>query len=195
MLRLASFSCLPEYRASRHSGKRKLNELRFVVLHSTEQSVSDVADPLSALPVARYFASRAAKGSAHLVVGDIDCYRVLRDDYVPWAAPPLNRSGYHVEIVGRAEWTRDEWYLHAQALERAARAVAVVCRTYGIPTRFLGPAELKRLGPHPDVGHGGVTTHAAVSRAFGQSDHSDPGPRFPISFFMRRLRVAAKGLR
>ncbi len=173
------------------SGARSADAIAFLVLHCTQQAAEDPAKPLSARGVARYFATELSESrppSTQLVVSDLDCYRTLPDLVVPWGAPPLNRAGVHVEICGRAEWSRARWLLHVLAIRRAAYKGALRCRRYGIPTRLLDAGDLTRIGANPGHGRGGATTHAAVSQAFGETDHTDPGAGFPIGLYMRLLR-------
>jgi len=56
-------------------------------------------------------------------------------------------------------------------LKQLAKWIAYWSRTYNIPIRL-------------DVGSG-VSTHAMQSMAFHTSDHTDPGPNFPLSTVMR----------
>jgi hypothetical protein len=55
-----------------------------------------------------------------------------------------------------------------------------VCAAYDVPVVFLTPADLL-AGKH------GITTHANVSLAFGESTHWDPG-FWPQYRFMRLVR-------
>jgi N-acetylmuramoyl-L-alanine amidase CwlA len=108
--------CLGGYHASRTSGTRLPLAIRLIVLHDTEGGTAE--------SVARYFASDKAKGSAHLVVDDRDCYRTLRNDEIPWGAPGANRQGFHIEQVGFARWSAPIWINHVQTLRRAAYKTA-----------------------------------------------------------------------
>ena len=45
------------------------------------------------------------------------------------------------------------------------------------------------------AGRRGLTGHAEVSRAFGQSDHWDPGDGFPVEAFVDRVRVLQQAQR
>ena len=60
---------------------------------------------------------------------------------------------------------------HKEALRRAAYKAAVHAKTFGIPIRWLTPAQLK-------AGAEGVVTHAMCTQAFGGT-HSDPGRQCP----------------
>jgi hypothetical protein len=73
-------------------------------------------------------------------------------------------------------------------VQRAAARVAELCDRLSVPKVRLSAADLV-AGKH------GVCGHVDVSRAFHQSDHSDPGPNFPWDEFMALVvgRAAAPG--
>jgi len=51
---------------------------------------------------------------------------------------------------------------------------------YGIPARTLTDTQVKAFAP-------GVTSHAQLGRAFGGSDHTDPGKGFPWDYLLALL--------
>jgi hypothetical protein len=168
------------YPASKSSGSRRLSSITLVVMHS--------AEAMSAAGVARYFQSSAAGGSAHITVDDKECQRSLPNSAIPWGAPGANRQGFHIEQCGYARWSREEWLEHDETLRRAAYKAALHCVKFDIPTLLLKAPDLKR-------GKSGITTHVEVSRAFGGSDHWDPGKGWPAAKFMAYVRTYAKSLR
>lgn len=164
--------CLTDYHAIRSSGSRPTSDILWIVLHDTEGG--------SAKNVARYFATDAAGGSAHLVVDDQDCYRCLKNTEIPWGAPGANTAGFHIEQCGYAKWSTVIWRSHLKTLQRAAYKTAYHCHLFDLPPVFVPASGLKARQP-------GVTTHAECTRAFG-GDHSDPGRGWPRSFFMLLVR-------
>lgn len=70
-------------------------------------------------------------------------------------------------------------------LTLSAGLCAELLLKYDLPAEFLSPADLR-------AGKRGVTTHRNVSLAFGQSSHTDPGPNFPVDWYMARVREAMK---
>ena len=166
--------CRVGFKASRHSGTRPADSIRWIVLHDTEGG--------TAWSVARFFADPrepnqgGPSGSAHLVVDDEACYRCLSNEQVPWAAPGANQKGFHIEQVGYAKWSLIVWKKHLKTLQRAAYKTAFHCHKFGIPPRFVAADALKQGFP-------GVTTHAECTKAFG-GDHTDPGPLWPRTLFM-----------
>ncbi len=182
--------CRSTFPAYHHEGNRAPSSIRYLVLHCTESG--------SAESTARYFMLPSSGGSANLVVDDLRCFKTLRDDVIPWGAPPLNTHGWHCEMAGYAAWPRARWMMHRNTIRRAAYKSALRCRWYRIPTRLLTVDELRRdygrtfqdvFQPGPLAG--GVVTHETVAAAFGESDHHDPGPGFPLDVFMSDLRKYA----
>jgi hypothetical protein len=160
--------CHTTYHATRTSGVRSVDVILWVVMHDTEGGTAE--------SVARYFATPAPGGSAHLVVDDNACYRCLLNEDIPWGAPGANTKGFHIEQCGYAHWTADEWMTHEATIDRAAYKAAFHCHKFGIPLRFVTASGLKAKRP-------GITTHNECSKAFG-GNHTDPGPGWPRAVFM-----------
>jgi hypothetical protein len=167
-----------------------------IVVHST---VSD-CKPGGARAISRYFRSEQAGGSAHYVVDPAEAVQSAWDSVICWHAPP-NRHSIGVEMCDRPgpvpdqsvsaarraalrrswRWVRPE---QQAMLRRTARLVAELCAHYDVPPWFRNARALRR-------GARGVTTHAEVSKAFGQSTHWDPG-WWPRWRFMRMVRAEHK---
>ena len=62
-------------------------------------------------------------------------------------------------------------------LRRAAALVREVAKRWDVPLRQLTVAEVR-------AGKRGICGHADVSKAFRQSDHTDPGDAFPWAHFI-----------
>ena len=155
--------CSRRYTAVRRSGTRTLSQIGLIVIHCTQSN--------SASSSAQWFENTGAQGSAHLVLDGVECFRTLNDDVIPWGAKGANTRGFHIEVAGWAEWSRDEWMKRSDALRRAAYKAAVHAVKFDVPIRWLSVAEAK-------AGKDGFVTHAACTKAFGGS-HSDPGPNCP----------------
>ena len=155
-------------------GVRDLGKVRLIVLHSTESD-----DSGGARNVASWFAqpsiSPGYPGSVQLVVGPQgEVYRSVPDDRMPCGAVEANKDGLHVEIVGYAKWSREDWLSRTDQLRRVRDVVRKWSRMYGIPLVALTDEELRS-------GASGVTTHAQLSRVYsGGVGHWDPGTGFPI---------------
>ena len=191
--------CHSQYPAYHHEGERSQTRIRYIVLHSAE----DEDTPGSAKAVAQYFMTPASGGSSNLVVDDWSCYRCLADTIVPWGAPPLNQAGFHIEQSGRAAWTRKRWLLHRLEIRRAAYKAALTMHWYQIPARILNVEELVKdfylpadvnIGHNPGPLKGGIVTHATISKAYGESSHTDPGSGYPLDLFLSLVQSYLKGM-
>jgi hypothetical protein len=175
-----SAPCNTKYHAdTANSGKRPLSAVKLLVLHSTEGG--------TAAGVARMFSGKGAEGSAHLVIDDKACYRCLRNDEIPWAAPSANTQGFHIEQCGYAKWSAAEWEKHLPMLHRVAYKLALHSKAFKIPLVYLDAARLK-------AGKKGVTTHAQVSLAWpnSQGNHHDPGTGYPMALVLSLAKHYAK---
>lgn len=145
-------------------------------------------------------------GSWHYAVDPGEVVQCSYDSIVAWHAPP-NQHSLGIEMAdhpeplpapeGTTRWKRARlrWRWtgrnHQRMLNRTARLTAQLCLAYDLPLRFLSPTDLR-------AGKRGITTHANVSKAFGQSTHWDPGfwPRYAFMNLVRlhaaRIKAAAK---
>lgn len=171
--------CSTEYRALRTSGRRRLSAIGLLVVHSTEGE--------SARGAARWFTNPACRGSAHLVVDGIECFRTLAPSSIPWGAPGANGRGWHLEVTGRAGWTRAEWLARRSTIERAAFKLAWHGKAFEIPLVRLTDAELHKGAKR------GIVDHRQCSRVFG-GNHWDVGSGFPWDVFLARARAYRGGL-
>lgn len=169
-----------------------------VVIHSTVSPCK----PGGARSIAAYFRSPAAGGSAHYVVDPAETVQAAYDSVICWHAPP-NDGSLGIEMCdipgpvpndkpGSARWkaARRAWRWarpeQRAMLKRTATLTAELCLAYDVPAVYLDAAALR-------AGRRGITTHADVSAAFGQSTHWDPG-FWPRRRFMRLVRAEAKRL-
>lgn len=175
--RPVSATCSTEYRAIRSSGRRRLAEIDLLVVHSTQGTTARGA--------ARWFTNPACRGSAHVVVDGLECFRTLPPSAIPWGAPGCNGRGWHLEIAGMAQWTRAEWLARRGTIERAAFKLAWHGRAFGIPMQRLTNAQL-RAGRSS-----GIIDHDQASQVFGGT-HWDVGDGFPMDVLLARARVYRK---
>lgn len=173
--------CKQGPRASKDSGPRTASQIKWVVLHSAEAS-DDAGPDTTAEGVANWFARPEATASTQLAVDRDSCVRMLPDLIIPWGASGANTNGLHVEICGRAGWTRGQWLSRHTMLDRAAAKVAVWCHVYSIPVAYRGAVALR-------LGRRGITTHKDVNAAFHKGTHWDPGPNFPRDVFLQLVNA------
>lgn len=186
-LRGLVFSRLPYLEAahwSRAVGSVPKDQLVLHVMQIAEKG--DTAEQC-----ARYFHDQApdakVRTSAHATVDDDSIVQCVPWDRIAWHAPGANKRGIGIELAGFDRQTAAQWGdpYSIRMLDRAAWLVAELCRRNPIPI-----AELTVTGLI--TGKGGITTHCRVSEAFRQSDHTDPGPHFPLSTFIDLVHVYAE---
>ncbi len=150
-------------------------DVGLVVLHCAE--VKETADRAEWLM--KYCAANDRQASWHYAVDcDSITQSVLEAD-VAWHAPGANSRSIGVELAAAGQPDALDWAddYSLRTLRLAAFLVAGIC-----VRRHISPFEVDAAGLLE--GRRGVTTHAAVSRAFKKSDHLDPGPHFPMAKFL-----------
>lgn len=165
---------------ARRSSAGENKPIKRIVIHSTVSATKAGG----ARDIAAYFRGPNAGGSAHYVVDPYEVVQVVFDSVIAWHAPP-NANSLGVELCdfpapgskGMKRWRDAE---HRLLFRRAVDLVAQLCLAYDVPPWFVGPIGLR-------LGRKGVTTHAAVSTAWRQSTHWDPGA-WPRRAFMRAVR-------
>ena len=98
-------NCIQGPRAANDSGPRMSSAIKWIVIHSAEAS-DEIGEDRTAEGVANYFANPRVKASTQLAVDSDSCVRMLPDLVIPWGATGGNTAGLHVEICGRAGWTK-----------------------------------------------------------------------------------------
>lgn len=148
-----------------------------IVIHDMEYPET----PEGAEWCAGFFGSvqHAPRASAHYAIDADSIVQCVRDSDVAWHAPGANHNGIGLEHAGYAKQARDEWLddYSRKELSLSARLTRRLCSTYGIPLVWLDSDALKKRGAR------GITGHRDCSLAFGGT-HWDPGPNFPIDFYM-----------
>lgn len=167
---------------ARNYRKGRTKKIDSIVIHTME--APETAS--TAHNVAQWFAGPSAPmASAHYNVDGGGIWQSVRDEDTAFHAPPLNDQSIGIEHAGYARQTSEEWadpYSMAM-LARSATLVASLCRRYGIPARWVDADGLR-------AGQAGITTHLAVTKAFGKTTHTDPGPSFPYETYLEMVRAA-----
>ena len=159
----------------------RARNVRLVVIHTVEAPERGTI----AEDVARnWFATTAARSSAHYVVDNDSIVRCVDEADTAWAAPGANADGLQIEHAGYAAQTPSQWgddYSRAM-LELSARLTADLCRRYAIPAVHLTPAQLAG-------GARGIIGHIDATNAYGpRGGHTDPGPSFPWDAYIAKVR-------
>lgn len=152
-----------------------------IVLHTMEYPETST----TAEWCARFFAGlegAAPQASAHYCVDDDSIVGCVPPDRIAWHAPGANTGGIGIEHAGYARQSRAQWLddYSLRMLQLSAALTAHLCRRFAIPCSFIVAEHLRRGGR-------GITTHAEVTKAFGKSTHTDPGPFFPLGDYLRMV--------
>jgi len=159
----------------------RARNVRVVVIHTVEAPERGTI----AADVARnWFATPAARSSAHYVVDNDSIVRCVDEANTAWATPGANADGIQIEHAGYAAQNPGQWgddYSSAM-LELSARLTADLCRRYGIPAVHLTPSQLA-------AGARGIIGHVDATNAYsGGRGHTDPGPSFPWDAYIAKVR-------
>lgn len=146
------------------------------------------ANPGSVLGLLQFCANTGNGASYHTIVGRAgDTGRCNDDSYAPWAAGTTgNRRGLHLCAMGWSAQNRDEWLSYDAQLNGIARVLAHNSVVYGIPLVKLSAADVR-------AGKRGVCGHGEVSVAWGEVDHTDPGPAFPFDVVLNKAQAIVDG--
>jgi N-acetyl-anhydromuramyl-L-alanine amidase AmpD len=149
-----------------------------VVIHDMEApEKGDTAESTAA-----YFQRITTPASAHYCIDNNSIVQCVHEGDVAYHAPP-NTGSIGLEHAGYANQSMTDWLddYGKQMLDVSAALTADICKRYSIPIQYIDAAGLL-AGKH------GITTHAQVSQAWHQSDHSDPGPNFPMAQYLDMIR-------
>lgn len=129
--------------------------------------------------VAKFFERGGSQASAHFCVDADSAVQCVKLMDIAWHAPGANHQGIGIEHAGYARQTAAEWAdpYSEKMLQVSATLTASLCKQFNIPHSFVAAAGLLK-------GYRGFTTHSEVSKAWHKSDHSDPGPNFPMAHYL-----------
>lgn len=171
--------------ASNYSPQKRRRTIAIVV-HATAGHEGPTKDDDVAAMFAKRFPPGQKARSCTFVVDSNSFVQCVPDDCIAWHCGATgNRLTEGVELCGQASQTRAQWFdaMSFPMLCLAARLIAWRCELYSIPVRFADAAMLR-------AGLPGITTHAEVSKAWRESNHTDPGPDFPMEDLLRAIRRA-----
>lgn len=136
------------------------------------------------------YATRRTDGtSSHLYVDGAEVIQSL--ELEARAGHAGSRTGNYnavaVEVTGLNSWSRAKW-LDSIAWNKLGRALAFVCRKYGIEVRHASVPEMKS---NPTVR--AFYSHDDMRLAWGGTDHTDPGPNFPWDMLLESVNAYMPG--
>lgn len=156
-------------------------QIDLVVIHAAEI----VPTPGGAEWLMRYCAANDRKASWHYAVDSDSVTQSVREaDIAYHAGRKANTRGIGIELATKGTPAAALWAdtYHQKMLTMAEWLVAGICRRHRIEPFFVDAAGLME-------GRRGVTTHAHVSLAFHETDHTDPGPDFPVEAFLAKVKA------
>ena len=157
-------------------GPRNANALIGVCIHTTENDPSTPAEN-----VAQYQLD-SESGSYHTLADRQGILRENTADLITWSTGNQgNTLLMHLSFVARAAMTRSQWLAEDAMLRHGAWEVAQWCKKFGWPVKQVSVSGLP-----------GITTHDST-RAWGSTDHTDPGKNFPWDVFLRYVNEEIAG--
>ena len=148
---------------------------RYIAIHCTENTASAEAEN-------SYAKRRPDSVSSHYYVDGDSIVQSLDTDLRAFHAGSRvgNDHAIAYEITGLTSWSRQRW-LDSVAWPLLVRQMRRDMAAHGIAPRRLTVEQMKagKLS--------GIVTHDDMRRAWGGTDHTDPGPNFPLDHLMRLL--------
>lgn len=156
------------------SYQRTRTPKRWIVIHCTQNTASAANE-------ASYAKRRTDSVSSHYYVDNREIVQSLDTDYVAFHVGSItgNLHGISYEITGLIQWSRSRW-LSSVAWDLLATQIRRDCAEHGIIPRLLTTAEIR-------AGKTGIITHNQARLAWGGTDHTDPGPNFPMDHLLSLL--------
>lgn len=174
---------------AKHLRKTEGRAVDLIVIHTMEApekgtTAENVAQFFRNPTVRKNGILAEVKVSAHYCIDSNSVVQCVRDQDVAFAAPGANRTGLQFEHAGFARQKAADWGdpFSTAMLALSAGVVAHKVEQFNIPVQWLSPQDLTRRKR-------GITSHANVSEAFKKSDHTDPGPHFPVDRYLDLVRA------
>lgn len=165
------------------AGNPQITAKKYVVIHNTAN-----ARLASAVDEASYATRREDDVSSHYYADKVQIIQSLDTDWMAWhvGSRPGNTKGISYEITGWNGFSRERW-LKDVNWEAVTTQIAKDVIAHRIDVQELTISQIK----------GGlltgIITHDQARQAWGGSDHTDPGPNFPMDHLLRlvQAKVAA----
>lgn len=154
----------------------------WIVIHDMEEEeLPDMAER-----VAQYFHTGAGgrSVSSHYTADSnsiVQCVLLANSAWTVGNRQGNNR-GINWELTGFGAQTRSQWLdSYGKAMfALIAPIIKADAARFNIPLRTLTDDQVRAYQP-------GITSHWQLGRAFGGTDHTDPGPNFPWDYLMSLL--------
>lgn len=149
---------------------------KYIAIHNTSNSATAEAE-------ASYATWRPDRTSSHYYVDSNSIVQSLTTDFQAWHAGSVqgNMYGIAYEITGVNSWSRQQW-LDNVAWDILANQIATDMRYWGIQNKHLSVQEMQAGNVT------GIVTHNDMRLAWGGTDHTDPGPNFPMDYLIQKIQ-------
>lgn len=150
-----------------------------IAIHNTSNTAAAESE-------ATYATRRTDDVSSHFYCDSDSVVQSLDTDVKAWHAGSSqgNDNAVAVEITGTNSWTRQHW-LDSVAWVKLGAVLAQVCQHDGIAVRRASVSEMQS-NPKVKAFYG----HDDMRRAWGGTDHTDPGPNFPWDRLFQAVNAA-----
>jgi N-acetyl-anhydromuramyl-L-alanine amidase AmpD len=148
---------------------------KWIVIHNTSNDAPAVNE-------ASYAKRRTDSVSSHYYVDGGRIIQSLNTDLRAFhvGSSTGNAGGIAYEITGTNAKSRS-WWLTNVRWDLLAAQIRKDCAAHGITPRLLTVEEIK-------AGKTGIMTHDQARRAWGGTDHTDPGPGFPMDHLLAQVK-------
>jgi N-acetyl-anhydromuramyl-L-alanine amidase AmpD len=148
-----------------------------IAIHATANNGSDTDE-------ANYATHRTDQTSSHFYVDVDSVTQSLDTNLVAWHAGSNegNERAISIEITGQLGWTYNQWMQRVDWPELVA-LIAWLCDVHAIRAERPSIAGMRN-------GMGGIYTHNDMRLAWGGTDHTDPGPNFPMDHLLTQVAIA-----
>jgi N-acetyl-anhydromuramyl-L-alanine amidase AmpD len=155
---------------------RQKSAKRFIVVHNT-------ANDAPARNEASYAKRRTDSVSSHYYADDEQVIQSLDTDFGAWhvGSRTGNTQGISYEITG-TNGKSEAWWKTNVAWKALAACMARDCAHFGITPQLLSIEQIQ------SGRHTGIITHDQARRAWGGTDHTDPGKHFPLAYLADLVR-------
>ncbi len=128
----------------------------------------------------------------------VDCDSVTQSvdvQNISWHSNAVNGQTIGIEHAGRASQNQAAWNdpYSRTMLELSAHLVAVLCERHQIPVVRPSLADIATDWRASAILPKGIVGHWDITRACKIGDHTDPGPNFPWTWYLNRVRELAPG--
>lgn len=148
-----------------------------IAVHTTENPITS-----RAIDVAEWQASSQTGSYNEVVDSKQNVVICNTDDWQVWATGNKgNDILLHLSFVARASMTRAQWLEQSPMLDTGAQRAARWVKKYNFPIKKVTVSNLPGFVGHDDT------------RAWGGTDHTDPGANFPWDVFLDMVKKHVKG--